>query len=170
MISSALVQLSAVIKPLLHFHISPLQALFLALLCARPKQFSHTLFVFAGVSFSVVVTFSFCSGFWLPIRIPPLAEPVLGLHWKWPHSGETEGSASLVVRTEFYRSVYWKKNILHGLNTCTLQPQQIFRPIICWNCRFVLCSSIWCDAKVCWKKRKSVRWVQVSLYGLPCTL
>lgn len=85
---------SAVINQLLYFHISPLQALSLALLCARPKQFSHTLFVFAGVSFSVVFMFSFCSGFWLPIRIPPLAEPVLGLHWKWPHSGEPEGSAA----------------------------------------------------------------------------
>lgn len=150
-----MIQLSAVIKPLLHFHISLLQALCLALLCARPKQSSQALFVFAVVSFSVVLTFSFCSGFWLPIRIPPVAQPVLELYWKWPRSGEAEGS--LTVRTEFYQSNIKKKkkkNILHGLNTCSLQPQQIFRLIICWNCRFLLRSSIWCVCKSRLKKKK----------------
>lgn len=44
------------------FHAIPLQACFLAMLNARPKQFSNTLFVFIGIHFQLFLHSLFCSG------------------------------------------------------------------------------------------------------------
>lgn len=71
-----------------------------------------------------------------PPTRPPPAQPVLELHRKWRRSGETEGS--LTVRTEFDQSNIFLKNKQTKSHTSSLQPQQIFRLIICWNCGFVL--------------------------------
>lgn len=67
-------------------HNSPLSSTFtpshfkppslLATLRARPKQFSNKLFAFVGIHFSVVFTFPFCGGLWLPVRISPPAKGI----------------------------------------------------------------------------------------------
>lgn len=94
------------------------------------------------------------------------------LRWDW-RVGISDGENRVLLQR------YWKKNILHGLNTCTLKPQQIFRLIICWNCRFVLRSSIWCVCKSAEKKENQcVEFkspymgfhVHYSRYETQCTL
>lgn len=60
------------------FHAIPLQACFLAMLNARPKQFSNTLFVFIGIHFQLFLHSLFCSGLWLPVRVSPLTERANG--------------------------------------------------------------------------------------------
>lgn len=60
------------------FHAIPLQACFLAMLNARPKQFSNTLFVFIGIHFQLFLHSLFCSGLRLPVRVSPLTERANG--------------------------------------------------------------------------------------------
>lgn len=61
-----IIQLSAVAEPLsfppFAFHAIPLQALFLAMLHARPKQFSNKLFAFVGIHFQLFLHFPFVVG------------------------------------------------------------------------------------------------------------
>lgn len=108
--------------------------------CQTETIRSQTLFVFAGVSFSVVLMVFFCCGFWLPVRIPPPAPHPPNRCWSCTENGAAPVRLKALWRWEpsSIKAIFFLKNKQTKSHKSSLQPQQIFRLIICWNCGFAL--------------------------------